>query len=179
MTQPWTFYGRQKELLSLNEFFQTRGRFDVLAIRGRRKVGKSDLIQTFLDRQTDRRSILCQLEETDATHDAFFDRLAAAVTTANPRLLVEFTVGKYEHNNRFSNLTEHLLQQGCVVVLDEFQNIGNTGNRNMQSQFQHLIDRLQRRGDRDFSQPHCRLILLGSEQQRFWEMLSHPRAPCP
>ncbi|MCY4289768.1 MAG: ATP-binding protein [Aestuariivita sp.] len=177
MTTQWKFYGRQKELRSLEEFFQTRGRFDVLAIRGRRRVGKSDLVQTFLEGLADRRRILCQLEDTDITHDAFFERLAAAVTTTDPRLLVGFTVGEYEHNNRFSNLTAHLLQQGCVVVLDEFQNIGNTGNRNMQSQFQHLIDRLQRRGDRDFSQPHCRLILLGSEQQRFWEMLSHPRAP--
>ncbi|MCY4153109.1 MAG: AAA family ATPase [Aestuariivita sp.] len=173
---PWRFYGRQKELRRLATFVDNHPRFDVLAIRGRRQVGKSDLVQTFLDRQTDRLGILCQLEDTDTTHDAFFDRLAAAAEETDPRLLKEFTVGKYEYNNRFSNLTEHLLQQGCVVVLDEFQNIGNTGNRNMQSQFQHLIDRLRRR-NRDPTSPHCRLILLGSEQQRFWEMLNHVRVP--
>ncbi|MCY4304708.1 MAG: AAA family ATPase [Aestuariivita sp.] len=177
MTTQWKFYGRQKELRELHAFVDNHPRFDVLAIRGRRQVGKSDLIQTFHERQTDHRSILCKLEDDDRSHDVFYDRLFEATKNINPRLIAEFTVSEYEHNNRFSNLTEHLLQQGCVVVLDEFQNIGNTGNRNMQSQFQHLIDRVRRRGDRDLSQPHCRLILLGSEQQRLWEMLSHPRAP--
>ncbi|MCY4303654.1 MAG: AAA family ATPase, partial [Aestuariivita sp.] len=176
MTIQWKFYGRQKEIRELNDFVENHPRFDLIAIRGRRQVGKSDLIRTFFERQTDRRAILCKLEDTDTSHDAFFDRLAIATKKIDPHLLADFTVDEYEQNNRFSTLTEHLLQQKCVVILDEFQNIGNTGNRNMQSQFQHLIDDLRHR-NRNPSAPYCRLILLGSEQQRFWEMLSHPRAP--
>ena len=61
------------------------------------------------------------------------------------------------------------------MVLDEFQNIRNTGTSNIQAQFQHMIDRLRRDG-RNPVHPVSRLIVLGSAPQRLVEMFKSPTA---
>ncbi|MCY4152342.1 MAG: AAA family ATPase [Aestuariivita sp.] len=178
-TRGWRFYGRQSQFRLLETFLSGRADFNVLAIRGRRQVGKTDLIETFFERRQqegDKQNLIyCELLRRDKTREDFFNRLEQAVRKTNRQLLEGFAVEPNGENFKFSDLAEHLLRRGCVVVLDEFQRIRST-NGAVESEFQFLIDRLRREARKKIN-PRSRLIVLGSEQQRLVEMFKHPTAP--
>jgi len=179
MARSWRFYGRQAEFQKLDTFLRTGPDFNVLAIRGRRQVGKTELVETFFERRKKagdtKDFVFCELLRRDQTREDFFNRLMQAVRRTNTRLLDGFEVAPYSENYRFSDLTAYLLRQGCIVALDEFQRIRST-NGAVESEFQFLIDRL-RRETRKQSGTYSRLIVLGSEQQRLVEMFMDPTAP--
>ncbi|MCY4151364.1 MAG: ATP-binding protein [Aestuariivita sp.] len=179
MSQPWRFYGRQAELQSLDQFVNGHAPFSVLAIYGRRNVGKTDLIHTYIEQNAgsaaSRHVIVCEFLRLDTTSQEAFNRLLQAVQRTAPKLVGGFQNCPSDDKIQFSKLAEHLLRQGCIVVLDEFQRIRATSGT-VESEVQFLIDRL-RRESRKQSTPKSRLIFMGSEQQRLVEMFKHPTAP--
>ncbi|MCY4151846.1 MAG: AAA family ATPase [Aestuariivita sp.] len=178
-TQNWGFYGRKKQLQSLKEFVEKETGFDVLAIRGRRQVGKTELVQTFFDQRRfegdSQVFLFCKLLRRDQTREDFFKRLTKVVRSTKPELIEGFEFAPDGDEFEFGDLVEHLLRQGCVVALDEFQRIRSTEGT-VESEFQFIIDQLRRESDRRVKSLG-RLIVLGSEQQRLAEMFKHPAAP--
>ncbi len=151
----------------------------MLAVRGRRQVRKTDLVKTFFERRQPRGNkenfIFCELLRREKTREDFCNRLEQSVRRTNDQHLKGFEVESSGENFKFSDLTEYLLQRGCVVAIDEFQRIRST-NGAVEGEFQFLIDRL-RRAARTRTTPRSHLIVLGSEQQRLVEIFKHPTTP--
>ena len=174
----WGFYGRHGEIGFLREFMDGELGFDTLAIRGRRQVGKSDLIRHFFAQEfpasEDRPVIVLDLSGADRS--LFYGRVRIAARRARSDLLEGFQPPEDDLEGAFPDLVEHLLGKGCAVVLDEFQRIADPHDR-MPALFQSLIDRLhlaRLRADRD---GRARLIVMGSEQQKLMDMFLDCRAP--
>ena len=62
--QPWAFYGRQTELQQLEQVL-TRGRWFFMQISGRRRIGKTTLIQQALQRAGITRTLYIQIPDSD------------------------------------------------------------------------------------------------------------------
>ena len=172
MAEPWRFYGRQTELAELGSFMDSAPRFAMLAVRGRRKVGKTELANHFFaQRPADpgRPVVMLNLEVSGDVSN-YYDDLREEALRAAPRLLDGFEPRENAPAKNFSRLVEHLLEQGATVVLDEFQRItpppGEDPRLHLPGRFQSLMDR-----QRGLSRPpgkgeRPRLIVLGSEQQK-------------
>ncbi|MCY4287688.1 MAG: hypothetical protein OXC63_03765 [Aestuariivita sp.] len=180
MARDWRFYGRQGELEKLNQFINSGEKFSTLAIRGRRKVGKTALINHYRQIHQDgadrRRLIVCPLQRPVNLTHCFHETLLMAVNSADPALLDGYIPHDNPHTN-FTAMALYILESGHILVLDEFQRIGYDGSKYLESVFQAHIDRL---GDISAPRPegwHPRLIVMGSEQQKLWEMFTHPTAP--
>jgi len=180
MTRGWRFYGRQSELQALDTFVCSHEPFSTLAIRGRRQVGKTALINQFRQHGRDvsdtRALIVCSLQKPIGDMHRFHANLRTAIQTTDPSLLDGHRPSDDPYD-AFTGMVYHVLEQGHILVLDEFQRIGFDGSQHLESVFQEYIDRLG-----DISAPRRagwrpRLIVMGSEQQKLWEMFQHPTAP--
>lgn len=180
MTQAWQFYGRQSELQTLDTFVRSDEPFSTLAIWGRRQVGKTALInqfcQHYLDASDTRVFVVCSLQRTISGTHRFHENLHSAIQIADLSLLKGYIRSDDPYND-FTGMAYHILERGHILVIDEFQRIGNDGSQYLESVFQEYIDRLG-----NISRPRSegwkpRLIVMGSEQQRLVEMFKHPTAP--
>ena len=172
MDAGWTFYGRQEELGALLERMRA-GRWFFGAVRGRRRIGKTALIQQALDTlQADgpdgRRALLVQLPDSSPAD-------AAAVFRNSVR-----EAGMEDHiegADAIRGLPDvaaavgSLCAAGTVVVLDEFQLCHRGPLRGLPSLLQMQVDRL-----RDRNTPGG-LVLLGSVQTEMEALLDDRRAP--
>lgn len=178
MAMPWRFYGRQREIAQLHDFLDDEPGFDVLAVRGRRQVGKSELVHRYFEAErpkeaaATRPAILFHLVSADGDGDHLHPMLKVQVERDRPDLLDGFrSTGSALAD--FPALVRHLLDKGCPVVLDEFQRIGTRGM--LPGLFQETVDAARR--NRDPAAPPRRLIVMGSEQQKLMDMFRHPGAP--
>ncbi len=172
----WRFYGRRREIRDLHEFMDGTGGFKALVLRGRRQVGKTELIRTFF--RTERKDgdcpvIICHLAPAGNDPSRFYGSLRHAAQETDPEVLAGFI--PYDSPvDTFPALVRHLLDRGCTVVLDEFQRIGD-GDNWLPGLFQNVIDGIRSESHTSGRSP--RLIVMGSEQQKLMEMFQDPQAP--
>ncbi len=168
----WTFYGREEELGALLERMRG-GRWFFGTIRGRRRIGKTALIQQALDTlKADgpggRRTLLVQLP--DSSPQDFAAVFRSAVREAG----LEDQIDGARAIRGLPDVAAavgSLCAAGTVVVLDEFQVCHQGPLRGLPSLLQMQVDRLQ---DRDTPGG---LVLLGSVQTEMEALLDDRRAP--
>ncbi len=136
----WGFYGRKQELAQIQAILD-RGRFFFCAISGRRRIGKTSLIQEALRRTgSARKAIYVQIPDSDergvvqAFEDSFSD--TPGVEVLSP------------HTNNFQNISTCLLtlwDSGITTAIDEFQYLNRKPLRPFLSELQKDIDRARLR----------------------------------
>ncbi|MEM2902728.1 MAG: ATP-binding protein [Candidatus Bathyarchaeia archaeon] len=135
------FINRREELRALNELF-TKGRAAIVLIYGRRRVGKTRLIQEFMKDKgglyfyvpnAEEKAILAEFSRT--VESEFFDGFRFA-----------------DFNSYMEYLSKKCEADG-VVAVDEFQRLTNVSG---------AISMLQKYWDEKLSKTKCLLILSGS-----------------
>ena len=172
MDARWTFYGRQEELGALLERMRA-GRWFFGAIRGRRRIGKTALIQQALDTlkadgPDGRRALLVQLPDSSPADVAAVFRNAVRETGLDAQIRAADAIRGLPD---VAAAIGSLCAAGTVVVLDEFQLCHQGPLRGLPSLLQMQVDRL-----RDRNTPGG-LVLLGSVQTEMEALLDDRRAP--
>lgn len=109
--QPWSFYGRQIELQQLEQVL-ARGRWFFMQISGRRRIGKTTLIQQALQRAGITRTLYIQIPDSDP---------AGVVAACNAYLETFGIDDRADGLAGLASLIGRLARAGYVVALDEFQ----------------------------------------------------------
>ncbi len=166
MTDPaptWAFYGRRAELAQLRAILE-RKRWFFLQISGRRRIGKTTLIQQALGEEDLARTLYIQIPDSDPV---------GVIAACNGYLE---TFGMQE---RVSNLAElakllgKLAEGGKIVALDEFQYFHRKQLGDFCSLLQAEVDRLAARS----SEVKGGLIVLGSLHAEMTALLEDRDAP--
>ena len=168
----WTFYGRQEELGNLLERLRRR-RWFFGTIRGRRRIGKTALIQQALttlreDDPAGRRTLLVQLP--DSTPADLASVFRNAIREAGLEAQLDGSPPMRDLPG-VAAAVGALCSAGAIVALDEFQICHQGPLRGLPSLLQMQVDRLQ---DQDAAGG---LILLGSVQSEMEALLDDRRAP--
>lgn len=162
-TQTWSFYGRHDELRQLQDILARR-RWFFLQISGRRRIGKTTLIQQALQRAAIARTLYIQIPDSDP---------AGVIATCNGYLET------FGIERRISSLTElarligQLAEEGYVIALDEFQYFHRKQLSGFCSFLQAEIDRLAAKA----SNVPGGLIVLGSLHTEMTALLEDRDAP--
>lgn len=172
MNAHWNFYGRQNELGSLLEKLRQR-RWLFASIRGRRRIGKTALVQRALkllaeDRATTRPPLLVQLPDSNPADFASVFRNAVREAGLESSLDNE---GEIHDLPGVAAAIGSLCASGMIVVLDEFQICLDGPLSALPSLLQAQVDRLQD-GDTEGG-----LIVLGSVQAEMESLLEDRKAP--
>jgi AAA+ ATPase superfamily predicted ATPase len=166
MTNPaatWAFYGRRAELTQLRAILD-RNRWFFLQISGRRRIGKTTLIQQALGQEDIARTLYIQIPDSDPV---------GVIAACNGYLE---TFGMQE---RVSNLAElakllgKLAESGKIVALDEFQYFHRKQLGDFCSLLQAEVDRLAAKS----SEVKGGLIVLGSLHAEMTALLEDRDAP--
>ncbi len=162
----WRFYGRSAQLIDLEKILR-RGRWFFAQMTGRRRIGKTALIQHALPRQG-RPVFYVQIPDSSA----------AGVLSAVNDALETFAVPAAKHPRPHSLgdlalLIEHLAEDGYVCVLDEFQYFSRRGFEEFCSRLQDVADRLAAKADR----VPGGLLVLGSIHTEMMALLENRAAP--
>ena len=169
----WTFYGRRNELGALLEKLRGEQWF-FGAVRGRRRIGKTTLVQQALntlaeDKPGRRPVLLVQLPESTPTD------FAAVFQNALREADLGSHIGKSDTLDDLpgiANAIGSLCAAGAIVVLDEFQNCLDGPLGPFPSLLQAHVDRLQ-----DRPSPVGGLIVVGSVQTEMEALLEDRKAP--
>lgn len=162
----WNFYGRRTELDTLGDVI-ARKRWFFARIQGRRRIGKTSLIQQAL-KACDVRAVYVQIPDSAPTGviSAFGDALETfeipQTLTAAPRSFAEL-----------ARSIETLIRAGFVVVLDEFQYFTRKHLFEFTSHLQAVVDRLTR----EAALVRGGLIVLGSIHSEMSALLEDRSAP--
>ncbi len=131
----WGFYGRKQELAQIQAILD-RGRFFFCAISGRRRIGKTSLIQEALRRTgTDRKAIYIQIPDSDerGVAQAFEDSFRDAIPDEQfDHLAFDF--------GTCATLLNQLWCKGWISALDEFQYLNRKSLQPMLGHLQWVID---------------------------------------
>ena len=132
----WEFYGRQQELKELVALL-SRNRWFFVRISGRRRIGKTTLIQEALKQTGRDRIIYAQIPDSDPTG------VLSAITDA----MDIFHLSPEDHPRPTSLLElaktiAHLAQSGYIIALDEFQYFNRKRLFEFTSFLQAEVDRL-------------------------------------
>lgn len=160
----WGFYGRRDELDQLAGIFR-RGRWFFAKVSGRRRIGKTTLVQEALRLAGRTRVLYVQVPDSDpvgvvSTARDFFD--AFQVPGGRPRDLRSLAAS-----------IAALIRQGYVVALDEFQYFHRRALYEFTSYLQAEVDRLSAEAD----QVPGGLIVLGSIHTEMSALLEDRSAP--
>lgn len=163
----WGFYGREQELQQLGDVLGRR-RWFFVRLTGRRRIGKTTLVQQALQRSPDRPVFYVQVPDSapagvlSAVHDAMETFGLPPDQFPRPDSLLAFarTVGQ-------------LASSGYVVALDEFQYFSRKHLSEFTSHLQATVDGLSSRAD---SVPGG-LIVLGSLHAELVALLEDRDAP--
>jgi len=109
--KPWSFYGRRAELQQLQNMFARR-RWFFLQISGRRRIGKTSLIQEALRAAGIARTLYIQIPDSDAT---------GVVAACNGYLETFGIESRIASLGELARLIGRLAREGYVIALDEFQ----------------------------------------------------------
>lgn len=135
----WGFYGRSDELKQLQAILR-RDRWFFVRITGRRRIGKTTLVQHALRSERRDRVFYVQVPDSapagvlSAVHDAMDTFGLGAIEFPRPDSLLAF-----------ARLVERLVTQGYVVALDEFQYFSRKHISEFTSHLQAGVDRLANR----------------------------------
>lgn len=112
---PWGFYGRSEEMRSITDAF-LRDRWFFMRITGRRRIGKTSLVQQALRSVPLRKAFYVQIPDSapagvlSAVQDAMETFEIPAGQFPRPSSLLEL-----------ARTVEDLVKSGYIVALDEFQ----------------------------------------------------------
>ena len=172
MATDWSFYGRSEQLGALLEHLR-RSRWFFGTIRGRRRIGKTALIQQALEtmsgESSDSGSWLL-VEVPDSTPSDFATVFRSAVEAAGLSNLMESPQAITDLPGVAKGVSS-LCRAGVTVVLDEFQVCRRGPLSGFPSLLKARVDRLQDRS------PVGGLILLGSVQTEMEAILDDRQAP--
>jgi hypothetical protein len=162
--ESWGFYGRRDELDQLSGIFN-RGRWFFVKISGRRRIGKTTLVQAALRASKRDRVLYIQIPDSDPI---------GVVSTARDFLDAFQVPGPRPHNLRtLAASLASLIRQGYVVALDEFQYFHRRILYEFTSYLQAEVDRLSG----EASSIRGGLILLGSIHTEMSALLDDRSAP--
>lgn len=167
----WKFYGRQPELAKLVEILARR-RWFFVKISGRRRIGKTTLIQEALRQSqtgADSRPVL-YVQIPDSGDAGVLSAVIDAMDTFN----VAPDILPLPHNlSQLAKTLESLIRAGYVVVLDEFQYFNRTQFTEFCSFLQAAVDRLNAKP----TEIKGGLVVLGSIQTEMDALLEDRSAP--
>lgn len=164
----WSFYGRQEELDTLRNIL-ARGRWFFVKVTGRRRIGKTALIQEALQEVGNNRPVFyVQIPDSgdagviSAVHDALDTFKVPSERYPRPRTPSEL-----------AKLFEAMAEGGYIVVLDEFQYFNRKGFEGFCSLLQAAVDRLSSKSQ----QVRGGWIVLGSIHTEMAALLEDRSAP--
>lgn len=160
----WGFYGRRAELESLRDVLSRR-RWFFLKISGRRRIGKTSLVQQALQQAGRAKVLYVQIPDSDP---------AGVVSTARDFMQM-FGVqdGLPSDLRSLATRIGALVEEGWIVALDEFQYFNRKALFEFTSQLQAEADRLAAIADRVTGG----LIVLGSVHTEMAALLDERTAP--
>jgi uncharacterized protein len=160
----WGFYGRQSELGQLREILR-RGRWFFLKITGRRRIGKTSLVQEALRGPGVSPTVYLQVPDSDP----------AGVISAARDFYAMFGVERHAPHDLHSLATSiaALVREGHVVAIDEFQYFSRRALYEFNSHLQYEVDQLADGASRISGG----LIVLGSLHTEMAALLEDRHAP--
>ena len=172
MCRTWSFYGRRDELGCLLEHLR-RSQWFFGTIRGRRRIGKTALMQQALatlgeDEPDSAAWLLAQLPDSTPMDFATVFRNAVQEARLDDRLKAQDAITDLPG---VAVAVAALCRAGVTVVLDEFQVCRRGPLSGFPSLLQAQVDELQNRD------PVGGLILLGSVQTEMEALLDDRQAP--
>ncbi|MFN7740427.1 MAG: AAA family ATPase [Cyanobacteriota bacterium] len=159
----WGFYGRRQERAQLAQVL-SRGRWFFLQISGRRRIGKTRLVQELLQPERRERVLYIQIPDSDpagvvSTARDFMDNFGVNAPLPHDLRSLAVRIGE-------------LCAEGWIVALDEFQHFNRKALYPFSSALQSVVDRLA-------ATPEVRggLIVLGSLHTEMQALLEDRSAP--
>ena len=162
-TTDWSFYGRRSELAQLRGILD-RGRWFFLQISGRRRIGKTTLIQEVLSAEERARTLYLQIPDSDP---------AGVIAACNGYLE---TFGMSERVSDLGDLAKligRLAEAGRIIAIDEFQYFHRKQLGDFCSLLQAEVDRLSSKS----GAVKGGLIVLGSLHTEMTALLEDRDAP--
>ncbi len=160
---PWSFYGRHAELQQLQRVLERR-RWFFLQISGRRRIGKTTLIQQALQGAGIARTLYIQIPDSDP---------AGVVAACNGYLETFGIEARIGSLGELARLIGQLAEAGHVVAIDEFQYFHRKQLFDFCSLLQAEVDQLAARA----AQVPGGLIVLGSLHAEMTALLENRDAP--
>lgn len=159
----WGFYGRQQELEQLRRIF-ARERWFFLQISGRRRIGKTTLIQRAIQAAGIEKTLYIQIPDSDQ----------AGVAAVCNGYLETFGLEERVHSlAELAGLIRQLVEEGYVIALDEFQYFHRKHLFDFCSLLQAEVDQLSARS----GSVRGGLIVLGSLHAEMTALLDDRDAP--
>lgn len=164
----WEFYGRKEQLAALKQMLD-RKRWFFAKITGRRRIGKTTLIQHAIEELGNRQPVFyVQIPDSEP----------AGVLSAVNDALETFHVPADRHPRpndllQLAKLLESMAEAGTILILDEFQYFNRKGHEQFCSSLQAGVDRLQAKAER----VPGGLIVLGSIHTEMVALLEDRTAP--
>ena len=165
---PWKFYGRTEQLAALEKMLN-RHRWFFAKVTGRRRIGKTTLIQEAMKGVGSKQPVLyVQIPDSEpvgvlsAVGDALETFQVPADRYPRPHDLLQL-----------AKLLEAMAEGGYAVVLDEFQYFNRKGYEQFCSYLQAAVDRLAAKA----AKVNGGLIILGSIYTEMTALLEDRSAP--
>lgn len=159
----WKFYGRHLELQQMQRIL-ARKRWFFLQISGRRRIGKTALIQQALRSSQHDKTLYIQIPDSDAV---------GVVAACNGYLETFGLSARISSLADFARLIENLVRDGYIVALDEFQYFHRKQLSDFCSYLQAVVDQLASDGNEILGG----LIVLGSLHAEMTALLEDRDAP--
>ncbi len=164
----WRFYGRTEQLANLERMLD-RKRWFFAKVTGRRRIGKTTLIQRSMQELGNKQPVFyVQIPDSEpagvlsVVNDALETFKVPSDLHPRPRDLLQL-----------AKLLEAMAASGYILILDEFQYFNRKGHEEFCSHLQASIDRLASKAD----QVHGGLIALGSIHTEMAALLEDRTAP--
>lgn len=161
----WGFYGRTEELEELRSIL-ARGRWFFVKITGRRRIGKTTLIQQALP-TSGRRIFYVQVPDSGPAG------VLSAVADAFETFEIDASIPLPTSLRELAHTIGRLARAGYVVALDEFQYFNRERLREFCSHLQEEVDRLLATAETVTGG----LLVLGSIQTEISALLEDRAAP--
>lgn len=164
----WRFYGRKEQLADLERMLGRR-RWFFAKVTGRRRIGKTTLIQRAIQEIKSKQPVFyVQVPDSEPTG------ILSAVSDA----LETFHIPAHQYPRptdllQLSRLLESMAEGGFILILDEFQYFNRKGYEPFCSYLQAGVDRLAAKAD----QVRGGLIVLGSIHTEMVALLEDRTAP--
>lgn len=162
-TTPWGFYGRQQELVQLRGIL-ARQRWFFVQVAGRRRIGKTSLIQQALKQTGRDLTLYIQIPDSDSI---------GVLAACNDYLQTFGLPQRVSSLGGLAQLIGELVTQGYVVALDEFQYFNRKPLFDFCSLLQAEVDQLSARA----ATVKGGLIVLGSLHAEMSALLEDRAAP--
>ena len=164
----WKFYGRAEQLAGLGDILG-RDRWFFAKVTGRRRIGKTTLIQHAMSDLMIQRSVFyVQIPDSEPTG------VLSAVIDALETFRVPAENYPRPHDMlQLAKLLESMVEGGYILVLDEFQYFNRKGYESFCSYLQASVDRLAAKS----TKVRGGLIVLGSIHTEMVALLEDRTAP--